>query len=415
MAVVLKPSPATDAGSGARQAAPAAWLAALLLLGTLLGMAGYRSRDPDSALHAAIVAHSYQRPIAEWIAPGWGGQWGRADLYREHPPGILILPSVVALAGYPPEQAAYAVNALFQVLTVLVIARFAALLVPAEARTLSWLLLFLPIAFTYRIRANHEQLVLLLTLVALYATERARHAGWWSGAVVAAVSLTFLVKGVFALPLLVTCAVWQLLRPTLDRRRAAIWGGLLLAAAGVVVTATAYEMAYRQVTAGDTFLGYYLPQQLGLASVSIGPFASQKAANLAWYLGRLLWFAAPWSVLLLVELASAARSQRWPVAAARELCKNPELRHILLPVLAAALVWPFMFSFSDRRADRYIFPAYYLVGAAGAVIGIRRFVHVRRATALVERACPFEQVVVWVALVLLSLAAALVNLPRIRL
>ena len=77
------------------------WTAALTLVAALLAAGDYRTSDPDSALHAAIVAQSYQRPLVEWIAPSWGGQWGRVDLYREHPAGLLLLPSLLARTGYP--------------------------------------------------------------------------------------------------------------------------------------------------------------------------------------------------------------------------------------------------------------------------------------------------------------------------
>ncbi|MSO55356.1 MAG: hypothetical protein EXQ55_00275 [Acidobacteria bacterium] len=77
----------------------AAWCSALIVLAVLLVLVGVYSRDPDSALHTAIVAQSYQRPVSQWIAPSWGGQWGRNDLYREHPAGILVLPSALARLG----------------------------------------------------------------------------------------------------------------------------------------------------------------------------------------------------------------------------------------------------------------------------------------------------------------------------
>src|SRR5688572_30711902 len=146
-----------------------AWIAALGCVAGLLAAVGYQSRDPDSALHAAIVQQSFERPVANWIAPSWGGNWGRTDLYREHPAGIFLVPSALARMGYPAPQAAYLVNAIFQILTVLAFTRFCRLFVPAgDARTLGWLLLFLPIAFTYRVRANHEQAVLLLAIAALH-------------------------------------------------------------------------------------------------------------------------------------------------------------------------------------------------------------------------------------------------------
>src|SRR5689334_23056039 len=161
----------------------AAWIAALACVSLLLVASRFESRDPDSALHASIVRQSFERPVAEWIAPSWGGNWTRTDLYREHPAGIVLLPSALARMGYPASQSAYLVNAVFQILTVLLLTSFCRLLMPPdEARTLGWLLLFLPIAFTYRVRANHEQAVLLLTIAALYIAERARTNVAWGTA-----------------------------------------------------------------------------------------------------------------------------------------------------------------------------------------------------------------------------------------
>ena len=162
-------------------------------------------------------------------------------------------------------------------------------------------------------------------------------------------------------------------------------------------------MAYRTATGGDTFLGYYLPQQLGLAATSTGSFAIQKLTNLAWYGGRLLWFSAPWGVFLIA----------WWGMRGRRI--GDRVSEVLFPLLAAALVWPLMFSLSDRHADRYIFPAYYLLGAAGAIVGIKQSPRLRSALGVVDRLFPFEQVTLWALLTLLALVAWLADVPRIQL
>lgn len=376
---------------------------ALGLFSALLGLTGFTSRDPDSALHAAIVARTYDKPVAEWIAPQWGTEWNRTDLYREHPAGIFLLPAVLARLGYPPWQAAYAVNAVYQALTVLMICLLGARLIPRpDARALSWLLLLMPIAFTYRIRANHEQPILLLVLVALYATERSgTRLTWLSGLAGAAIG-AFLIKGVFVLPVLASCAAWLLVRPPPARAaRAAAWFGLLGAAAVVVLAGVAYEYVYREVTS-DTFFGFYLRQQLGLAAAAEGEVLPQKIRNLLWYAARLLWFPFPWS-LLLVGLALTHRRVR------------DRAHGAIVPALVlAAAVWPLMFSLSDRRADRYIFPAYFLIGAAGACLALGRSAALGRTIQWISRAYPYEQVLVWSILTALSLLATLARLPRIR-
>ena len=286
----------------------AAWIAAFACVAVLLAAVGFESRDPDSALHASIVGQSFERPVTEWIAPSWGGNWTRTDLYREHPAGIFLLPSALARMGYPASQSAYLVNAVFQILTVMALTSFGRLVLPAgEARTLGWLLLVLPIAFTYRVRANHEQAILLLTIVALYIAERARTNRGWAPLLVFPAALTFLIKGVFVVPVLAGCAIWYALRRPLPGHGASAWMGLVLAAAAAVFTAAAYEWTYRRVTGGETFLGYYLPTQLGIAAAPRGTFVAQKFANVGWYAARLLWFSLPWSLFLLVEFSRRER------------------------------------------------------------------------------------------------------------
>lgn len=381
----------------------AAWIAALLSVAMLLAAIGFESRDPDSALHASIVRQSYQRPVAEWIAPSWGGNWTRTDLYREHPAGIFLLPSALARMGYPAPQSAYVVNAVFQILTVLALTSFGRLFLPAaEARMLGWLLLFLPIAFTYRVRANHEQAVLLLTIVALYIAERARASVGWAPFLVLPAVLTFLVKGVFVVPVLAGCAIWLVLRRPLPGRGKAAWMALALAAVAAVLTAAAYEWGYRRVTGGETFLGYYLSTQLGIAAAPRGTFIAQKLANIGWYAGRLLWFAFPWSLWLLVNVG-------------RQMRRSESRREAFFAITVVALMWPFMFSLSDRHADRYIFPAYFLVGMAGAAIGLERSTVLRRVSTAADRLRPFEQAGAWLLLTLLALAARYLNAPRVQL
>src|SRR6185436_2236794 len=90
-----------------------AWLAVLVVAAMLLALAGYRSRDPDSTVYAEISARLSVMPFGRWIAPDWGGSWGFSGPFREHPIGIFVLPALLARAGYPAEQAAFAVGAVF--------------------------------------------------------------------------------------------------------------------------------------------------------------------------------------------------------------------------------------------------------------------------------------------------------------
>jgi 4-amino-4-deoxy-L-arabinose transferase-like glycosyltransferase len=295
------------------------------------------------------------------------------------------------------------VNAIYQALTVWMICQLGALLVPAyEARAMSWVLLLMPMSFTYRVRANQEQLILLLFLSALYAIERSRRRAWWGAIVAIVASLALLVKGVFVVPLLVSCAVWLLVRSARITRERSAWLGLAAAAATVLLVALAYEYSYQAVT-GESFFGFYLLQQLQVAQPTRGAFVRQKVVNLIWYLSRLLWFAFPWSLVL----AGAA-------AVGRRLPADYTSKRALMAALASASVWPLMLSLPNRHADRYIFPAYFLIGGAGFVVAFRRSTRFQAVVAWVVRAYPYEQVAVWLLLTLLSLLATLGGLPRIR-
>jgi 4-amino-4-deoxy-L-arabinose transferase-like glycosyltransferase len=387
-------------------------VAALGLVAILLASGHFKSADPDSALHASLAARLASLPISGWIAPRWWGQWNRTDLYREHPVGIFLLPAALARLGYPPEQAAYLVNAVYQVITLVLIEALALRLVSRrEARSLAWILQLLPVAFVYRIRANHEQALLCCVLAALYGTERSRTRPVWAALTVASVVALLLIKGVLAVMALAMCVVWLVVRRGVDEPagtgRAWAWPviGVLAAAASALAVTLVYDHVYRQVT-GEPFVVPYLTQQLGLASVQRSPgVIGRRLVNLLWYSSRTLWYALPWSVLLLAMLPSARK---------RFLAAQPASRQAVGVTLALAFVYVGLFSLSDRTADRYIFPAYYFVGAAGAVASLRSFPRLERLVDRVRAAYPYEVVGLFVLTFLLAWLSTIVPLPRVR-
>jgi hypothetical protein len=189
-----------------------AWALAVVVTAALVAATGYESPDPDSGLHAGIAARISELPLRLWIAPEWWGFWNSEGPYCEHPAGIFILPAALARLGFPPVQAAYAVNALYQAAFVLAALIAASVASPRDARALGWLLQFILVAFVYRIRANHEFALLAAILFAVYSTERARTRTAWTAGMIAGFCAVLLVKGVFAIVVPVTCALWLLAR-----------------------------------------------------------------------------------------------------------------------------------------------------------------------------------------------------------
>ena len=71
-----------------------------------------------------------------------------------------------------------------------------------------------------------------------------------------------------------------------------------------------------------------------------------------------------------------------------------------------------LFSLSDRRADRYIFPAYYAVGAAGGVAALRLVPPLRRLAARLDQ--PWVPAAVWALAFAAHLFAGRLGLPTLK-
>jgi hypothetical protein len=405
---------AAGGGSDSRRAAWA-WLAVLAAAFLALAATGYRARDPDSRLYAEIAARMSRAPLATWIAPEFPPGWFMTGPFREHPVGIFVPAAALAALGYPAEQAAYAMNAVYQALGIVLLQRLAAAYAaPLESRALGWLIQLLPIAFTFRIRANHEAALLLCLLAALYGTERARRDKRFALLVASGFVGLLLVKGLLAVFAPLVCALWLVSRwlagPGDRSSDRSAW---LAVAAGVVamgIAAAAYELLHRQAT-GEAFWPLYAARQLGVAAASEAQSGlATKLYNLLFYLGRLVWFPFPWSLAALVAFW---RWRRAAASAAPSLASQADTRAGAWFAAAVVLVHLGAFSLSDRRADRYIFPAYYAVGAAGAVAALRLSAWLRRVAERLDR--PWVPAAAWAVLFVAHLFAGRLGLPTVKL
>jgi 4-amino-4-deoxy-L-arabinose transferase-like glycosyltransferase len=383
----------------------------------MLIVVNVRAADSDSALHIRFVERLNEQPVSRWIALEWGGLWGFEGLYREHPIGILIPPLILSKLGFPASQSPFLANAIYQVLSLLIIQKIAATVVPGvEARALAWMLQLIPIAFTYRIRANHEQAVLLLFLIALWSLEKSRKDARWICLLIFSTTAAVLVKGVFAAWLFIGCTAWLLIiknddsaqpiehlgnRVRLDLRA---WVGLAISFAAVVCVIAGYEFLYRQAT-GESFLAVYVSRQIGAAAVAKGAsYLVQKFSNLLFYGGRLLWFAFPASIAVLAALWK--RTSREPV---------PErTRQAFVFSVGLSLIYVVLFSLSDRHADRYIFPAYYLFAACGMISAANQSAWVHRIIDRWDRHHQALPPLLWLFLFCLNLASGPAGVPHIE-
>jgi 4-amino-4-deoxy-L-arabinose transferase-like glycosyltransferase len=395
-----------------RRLAALAWIAALAASFLLLALFQFRSGDPDSNVYAGISARLAAEPFVRWIAPEWWGQWDFTGPFREHPIGIFVLPALAGRLGYPPPQAAYAVHGLFQAVSIVLVQLIAVQLVSRrDARALGWIVQLMPIAFVFRIRANQEYAVLAGILLALLATERSRARPAWAWLTALGFAWALLVKGVFGFLVPIACGVWLVAAEWSDRagagagrsgkngasRRAVPWVALTSVLLVAPILTVTYEWAYRAVT-GDSFLAFYTGPRLRPDAVAGGAI-DRAGYNIVWYTARLVWYAFPWSVVALAAFGMwvlGARNRREMVSSADEGAVRA-----LAFATVASFILIVLFSFSDRRADRFIFPAYYFMAAAGGIVAIRSSPALSRVANRLDR--PWIPAACWMALFLLRL------------
>lgn len=334
-----------------------ALLAALTLAAQFLivSVFPYEYRDSDSSCYSAISQQLTHEPLLKWCAPQWWGHGGNQGFFLEHPPGIFWLPALLIRLGVKPWVAALCANFIYILLSLW----FIFLLARRWGNSLwGWGAVFgivlTPIFLQYLIRANQEHPLNLAVLAGIYGLDRSRESKRGGWLFIGALILAVFVKGVsVALLSLLAVLYWLVVS---RNRKTFVWivvGHLVaLGAAGL------FELWY-QAIAGQPFWSNYFSIQ-GARSLAGGFDPLRKAYNVAWYAARILWFAAPWTVFLIAEgvVSKKRRLDFW---------RDSFLRFLLFGSMGIVVV----FAFSDRKADRYIFPAYILIALAGLVVFLK--------------------------------------------
>jgi hypothetical protein len=380
------------------------WACGFVLCASLLVAVGFSSSDGDSALYAGLSERLAAEPLSRWVAPEWWGFWPEAEmtgLFREHPAGALILPAVLVRLGIPGPQAAYIVGIAAGVAALLMIGFLTDRIVPRpDARALLILLQLMPVAFLFRIRANHEYLMLVCLLIALVGLERVRHS--WSAVALVVVGITsaLLIKGVFVVVALAGAALWVMCAPVREGSRTRAVVALAVAVVAALAAGMAYESWFRSVT-GEAYWLPYWERQLGQVEVAtpVGGGLSALAWNVFFYINRLAWHAAPWSLALLTAgwITRGTWRARW-----RGLPES-ERRGLLFALLYGAVL-VVLLSPSSRVAERYIFSGTYAVATAGAVIGLRIWPRFASWLAAIDSRIPALPALIWLALMVGRLA-----------
>jgi hypothetical protein len=171
--------------------------------------------------------------------------------------------------------------------------------------------------------------------------------------------------------------------------------------------ALAYDEAYRAATS-EPFWSLYWQRQLGpLGDVGKFDVIFTFARNVLFYLSRILWHPAPWSIALVLAgwRMRGHFTERW--RAIPEPGRNGLLFALSFAGLAMLLVSP-----ASRYAERYAFPSTHAIACAGVVSVSQVWPSITAAIARLDRRIPALPALVWLALALLRLGAGSL-LPRI--
>jgi 4-amino-4-deoxy-L-arabinose transferase-like glycosyltransferase len=388
----------------------ATWAVFYVLVSMLLVVTRFASDDPDSALYANLSAKLAQGPITNWIAPQWWGYWDGTGLFREHPAGVFLLPTALTLAGLPAVQASYVVGIGAGLASLLLIGwlvtRVAA---PRDGRAVLVLIQLMPVAFLFRIRANHEYPMLVCLLLVIAGLDGVRRGSWWWTAVIAfALTGALLVKGVFIVLIFLAAGLWVLINPTRapgSMARPVL--ATMVSCVAMAAVALAYDAAYLRVT-GETFWLPYWRRQLGPLEIATPIDGASTIVNhVLFYLSRLAWHAAPWSLALVAIGWQRRRELSGVVRPGADPVRRGALFALAFTLLAVAILIP-----SSRFAERYAFSPTYAIGTLGAVAAWRSWPALTRFIERCDRVIPALPAALWCALMLARLIVG-PFLPRI--
>lgn len=337
------------------------WITPLFLL-TYIVLCGsviifpYKIYDSDSSAYSYIAQKLSFLPIREWCAPEWWEHGSNIGLFQDHPPGVLWVTALFIRAGVPGPSAAFCANFLYIFLCLYFLYRLTSYF---GGSALGWgavfAYIFTPIFLQYLIRANHEVPLNLAIIASIYGLARSEESWRYKALFIISLVFAVFVKGISALVLAMLAFLYWIM---FFRKRHTL---LLIIIASFFTLAVMFlfEIWYRNTTYGVGFWLNYLSLQGG-GAIGAGFNPLQKIYNIIWYLGRAILFPLPW-VLFVLYGFYPSKKEKFDLRRDKffQFCIGSSILIILF------------FSLFDRKADRYIFPAYCFLMLAGVWILLR--------------------------------------------
>lgn len=309
----------------------------------------YEYYDSDSSCYSSISQKLAYRPVQTWCAPQWWGHGGNEGLFQDHPPGILWLPAILVRLGIKGSVAALCANFFYILLSLYFVFKLAKFWGEAA---FGWGAVFgfvlTPIFLQYLIRANQEHPLNLAIVAGIYGLARSRESLGYKVLFIAALIFAVFIKGMSALILSMLAMIYWLVVSRNRKTFSLIIFAHLIAFGAIFL----FELWYKGIT-HTSFLQAYLAFQGG-RSIGAVFHPDRRIYSLLWYSARALWFSSLWVLFLFYGIWRSKKEKPG-------LFKDPFLCFLLISALGIVL----FFSLSDRKADRYIFPAYLLLTLVG--------------------------------------------------
>lgn len=313
----------------------------------------YIARENDSRLYARIVNDQAERPWSQFIAPKWNGSDHYAEqetpYFRDHLSGIFLLPTLLTKLGINGMQSTYVCSLLYRTITLIFFFLWLRLYVSDSIAGLIVLGLQLnPQSMNYTLRANHESLLLMFIVIGIWANN-AKQYTWTFVACIGA----YLTKG---LPGLILPGILALETLVHQRKILAPSIRFVLSLAIIAAISWGYETWFVAMT-GYSFFNKYVSTQIMGRSVGDVEEISKIlvfAKGLGYYASRVLSYALPWTLgIFAIKKFKLSDKPIW------QSC------------LCVVIPYVFFFSFFNRTASRYIYPAFYFAMIIGLLALLR--------------------------------------------
>jgi 4-amino-4-deoxy-L-arabinose transferase-like glycosyltransferase len=346
--------------AGSRLFVVTLWFLVLIIFALIVTLVDYEFNDPDSRLYSKLAQQLSEKPIGSWIAPRWVAYSGTETYFREHPSGVIWVSAALIRSGAPKEQASAIANFLYILITFLFIFKIGRTI---KENATGWAMVLasflMPASFLYIVRGNLEPPLTMAVVIGVYSLVKCKESWIYGVCYAVALVLAVFFKGLQG-GFVGIIGVLYWLTISQDKRHFYVLVGsavVLLSTMGV------YEILYQSQTGEEFWLANF-----GIQAVTAVETNSlwQKPYNLIWYLVRVLYFALPWTVFLLLGVRNSDERSYIP----------KDKRFLWLLACVGLLI--LIMSLFDRRADRYIYPSYILMGMAGGWYVSGRFQRVKK-------------------------------------